>query len=135
MVKLTQSKSPLVDARPFLSPPARTEQERDQLRYAARPSRGWYGLARWRKQIVPAIKARDGMQCQQTGVMLVGAKNQPNSAVVDHKLPHNDDPALFWGMWNLQLVSKSWHDGQKQREERAGLHNPATASEGGEGQK
>ena len=59
--------------------------------------------------------------CQQTGVLLVGGKNEPNSPVVDHIEPHRGDLKLFWDKSNLQSVSKEWHDKTKQSLEKRGL--------------
>lgn len=53
--------------------------------------------------------------------MLVGGKHAPNSAVVDHIIPHRGDLALFWDESNLHAVSKTWHDKHKQSLEKRGL--------------
>jgi len=63
---------------------------------------------------------REGKICQQTGVLLVGPKHAPNSPVVDHIIPHNGNEVLFWSEDNLQLVSKDYHDSQKQKIEKSG---------------
>ncbi len=65
------------------------------------------------------ILKRDGYTCQATGVALVGRIGEPNSPIVDHILEHKGDPALFWDRENLRAVCKSWHDSEKQRQERA----------------
>lgn len=59
--------------------------------------------------------------CEQTGELLVGKHPAANSPVLDHVIPHRGDPELFWDPENVQIVSKSWHDKEKQRLERAGL--------------
>lgn len=68
---------------------------------------------------------RDGWMCQQTGVLLVGTYPDADSAVADHIVPVRSfwwtQPELFWDMDNLQSVAKSWHDSEKQKQERAGL--------------
>ena len=42
------------------------------------------------------------------------------ATVVDHKIPHGGDQALFWDETNWQPLCKPHHDGEKQREERSG---------------
>lgn len=39
--------------------------------------------------------------------------------VVDHRVPHRGDEALFWNEANWQSLCASHHSGAKQREERA----------------
>ncbi|MRW85402.1 HNH endonuclease [Pseudoduganella sp. FT26W] len=47
------------------------------------------------------------------------------ATVVDHRIPHRGDQALFWDKANWQALCKPCHDGQKQREEaRAALLDP-----------
>ena len=41
------------------------------------------------------------------------------ATVVDHKVPHQGDQALFWDKSNWQSLCKPHHDGQKAREEAA----------------
>jgi len=79
--------------------------------------RQWYKSARWQRLRLEVL-IRDLYTCQQTGVILAGKANSPDSPVVDHKVPHRGDPALFWDINNLQAVSKAWHDSEKQRLER-----------------
>jgi 5-methylcytosine-specific restriction protein A len=57
--------------------------------------------------------------CEQTGVPLVGAAGAPNSPIVDHIVEYNSNKTLFYDIENLQLISKKWHDTEKQRIERA----------------
>lgn len=59
--------------------------------------------------------------CQRTGVLLIGGKTAPNSAVVDHIQPHRGNMDLFWDERNLMAVAKSWHDKTKQSLEKRGL--------------
>jgi 5-methylcytosine-specific restriction endonuclease McrA len=59
--------------------------------------------------------------CQRTGVLLVGGKHSPNSAVIDHIKPHRGNLELFWDEDNLQAVSKEYHDKVKQSLEKQGL--------------
>ncbi|MFQ6550491.1 HNH endonuclease [Aestuariibius sp. 2305UL40-4] len=94
------------------------EADRHRRRDAELPWRSWQKTARWQK-LRDRILARDGLVCQQTGVMLLGKHPAPNSPVVDHKLPHRGDPDLFWDETNLQTVSKAWHDREKQKREHA----------------
>lgn len=78
----------------------------------------WYNTTEWRKLRLRVLE-RDGYICQQTGVALIGKYPAPNSAVVDHIRPHRGDHGLFFDETNLQAVSKVWHDGEKQRLDRA----------------
>lgn len=43
------------------------------------------------------------------------------ATVVDHKVPHRGDSALFWDRSNWQSLCKLCHDGWKQRQERGGV--------------
>lgn len=43
------------------------------------------------------------------------------ATVVDHKIPHRGDQALFWDQDNWASLCKVHHDGAKQREERTGI--------------
>lgn len=97
-----------------------TEPERHRRRDEEQPWRAWYRTAPWQKLRLYVLE-RDLYTCQATGVLLTGRHPAPNSPVVDHKRPHRGDPALFWDPANLQAVSKEYHDGEKQRQERAGL--------------
>lgn len=90
------------------------EAERLARRNTERPN--WYSTARWQRLRIEAL-TRDGWQCRQTGVMLVGKYPAPNSPAVDHIEPHRWDEALFWSLANLQSVTKAWHDADKQRME------------------
>ena len=80
--------------------------------------RGWYKSARW-QALRQEVLARDLYTCQQTGVILTGGKNAPNSPVVDHVIPHRGDEHLFWDIGNLQAVSKAYHDSDKRKMEMA----------------
>ena len=91
----------------------------DRRRVAMNPLRRAYGTARW-KRLVEKIKQRDQWTCQQTGELLNGKYPAPNSPAVDHIRPHRGDPELFWDENNMQLVSKGWHDREKQRQEAMG---------------
>lgn len=97
----------------------RGELARDAERRTVHAWRSWYSTKRWRELRLVVLR-REGWQCSQTGVMLIGKAPAPNSPVVDHKVPHNGDPALFWDPDNLQAVSKAWHDTVKQAQERRG---------------
>ena len=98
-----------------------SEPQRSQHRDQTQHWRGWYKTARWQR-LRKKILNRDRWQCQQTGVILVGGKTAPNSAVVDHKQAHRGDEALFWDEDNLQAVSKEYHDKVKQSMERSGRY-------------
>ena len=42
------------------------------------------------------------------------------ATVVDHKVPHRGDQALFWDRKNWQGLCKQCHDAHKQRQENGG---------------
>lgn len=90
----------------------------DRARNQEKPWRSWYSRKRW-KDIKAFVFAREQGVCQQTGIALLPTGTKPNSAVADHIQEHNGDPSLFWDPDNVQLVSKEYHDGEKQRIERA----------------
>lgn len=113
---------------------AAAERARDRRRAVENEARRLYNTKAW-KVLRKEIIARDGGRCRQTGVLLVGAVNAPNSPVVDHIEPHRGNPALFWDPDNLQTVAKSWHDSDKQRTERRrerdGRDRPGGGAAGG----
>lgn len=120
MPKLTNLKPRLSTISPRIASIPREERERQRLkqRDQAVDWRSWYGTERW-KELRQRILARDLYTCQKTGVLLTGKYPAPDSAVVDHKIPHRGDPALFWDESNLQAVSKKYHDSIKQAIEKA----------------
>lgn len=120
MGRLTTVKPRLAVSGSRLRQAASGEAERSRMRDRDAPWRAWYRTKRWLK-LRKAVLLRDGWQCQATGAMLVGKYPADNSAVVDHKVPHRGDPALFWDIDNLQAVAKGWHDREKQSLERRGL--------------
>lgn len=92
---------------------------------AAKPSRRWYGLKRWRNKktgLKIRVLQRDGWRCQWPGCgcLLREGRSDPQSAVVDHIMPHREDPELFWNEANLWSLCKTHHDIHKARKE-AGL--------------
>ncbi|QBF32156.1 HNH endonuclease [Thalassococcus sp. S3] len=111
----------LSTAKPRLgSMPSRLGRTADRMARGMRRSEGPINTARWQRLRLKILK-RDGWICQITGARLVGGKNAPNSAVVDHIRPHRGDLDLFWDESNLRAVSKAWHDTHKQSLERRGL--------------
>lgn len=98
----------------------KTEVERSRQRDAVYSWRSWYKTARWQRLRLVVFR-RDGYVCQKTGVLLVGKYPAPNSPVADHKEPHRGDEDLFWDPKNIETVSKSYHDKQKQSAEKLGL--------------
>jgi 5-methylcytosine-specific restriction enzyme A len=93
---------------------------RDQKRSKEKPWRKWYSSKRWLDMRRARLKLCQ-WRCEQTGVLLIGRAHEPNSPVLDHKEPHRGDPDLFWDPDNVQIVAKSWHDKEKQKQEHAGL--------------
>lgn len=89
-------------------------RERDQNTHY----KAWYKKQRWRNLRLEVL-LRDAYTCQHTGIICMGTYPAPNSAVVDHKIPHRGDEQLFWDINNLQTVSKAYHDSEKQKQERS----------------
>ena len=119
MGRLRQLKPTLGGLEPRLSRPTMVDGKRVKVQ----PGAELYRTARWRKLQKRKVKenAEAGGFCEQTGVRLAGRYPSPSSPVVDHKRPHHGDPDLFWDEDNLQVVSKQFHDGEKQRQEKRGL--------------
>lgn len=49
------------------------------------------------------------------------------ATVVDHKIPHKGDPALFWDESNWQALNKQCHDSYKRELELSGKFKGARA--------
>lgn len=99
------------------APASVDEADRSRSRDQDQTWRKWYKTARWQKLRLECLR-RDAFICQQTGVALVGKYPAQNSPVADHVKPHRGDEGLFFDLDNLQAVSKSYHDKEKQRIER-----------------
>ena len=52
------------------------------------------------------------------------------ATVVDHRVPHRGDPALFWDPGNWQALCASCHNGAKQALERTGKVRPRIGLDG-----
>lgn len=99
-------------------------------RYEARPWRHLYRTAAWRHLRAAQIAAKPLCEwCLRDGVvndgsLLPGGDPQPapklRVLIVDHKIPHKGDHALFHDPGNLQTLCKPHHDRHKQREEIRG---------------
>ena len=118
MVKLTNARSRLATAAPNVLAGPRPARQSGKRCFRREAWRNWYGLKAW-KDLCKRIDRRDGMQCQQTGVMLTHVPNKVNSVIHDHKIPHRGNWDLFIDPNNVQLVSKQWHDKEKQKLERS----------------
>uniref|UniRef100_UPI002AFDE9F8 ATP-binding protein n=1 Tax=Hoeflea sp. TaxID=1940281 RepID=UPI002AFDE9F8 len=88
------------------------DQRRDD-----REQRRWYKTARWQK-LKLRVHVRDLYVCQATGVMCSGKYPADNSPVADHIIEPEGDPDLFWSIDNIRTVTKEFHDGERQREQR-----------------
>ncbi|RYG87376.1 MAG: HNH endonuclease [Alphaproteobacteria bacterium] len=65
---------------------------------------------------------RDNYTCQRTFRLCSGRPGEPDSAVVNHIVPHRGNEALFWDPANLQTVTKQVHDSLIQAEEQDSRH-------------
>lgn len=90
---------------------------RTQRRDADAPWRAWYKTARWQKLRLVILK-RDLWTCAKTGQIVSGKYPAPDSPVIDHIRPHRGDAKLFWDPENLQVLCKSYHDSEKQKQEQ-----------------
>lgn len=52
------------------------------------------------------------------------------ATVVDHRIPHRGDPALFWDEGNWQAMCKPHHDGAKKAEETSGRKRRVVGPDG-----
>jgi 5-methylcytosine-specific restriction protein A len=107
-----------------LPPRLATRPEVRDKRYSPDATvRAWYKSKRW-QDLRQAVLIRDLYTCQHTGVILVGGKDKPNSAVVHYKRAHNGDEQLFWHIGNLEAVGKARHDSEAQQMEKSGPEPP-----------
>jgi len=75
-------------------------------------SRGYN--ARWRKARETYLRSHPlCVMCGELGRVVP-------AIVVDHKVPHRGDTALFWDTNNWQALCKTCHDAHKQRLEKGG---------------
>lgn len=90
---------------------AQAQREQDQRRGSAH-QRG-YGRA-WQKASKAYLRAHPLCQCEACDD---GCKRVTPASVVDHKVPHKGDMALFWDSSNWQSMSKPCHDRKTARED------------------
>ena len=91
------------------------QRQHDQQRGSA--SQRGYGRT-WQKMSKGFLRAHPLCQCPQCDegrVRVVAAD------VVDHKVPHHGDRALFWARDNWQALCAPHHNRDKQSQERTGL--------------
>ena len=102
---------------------AATDKQRRPLGYGADSYRHLYRDRRWWGPNGIRLQAlvRDLYTCQRCGCLLVTHdRHHPRAAVVNHKIPHKGDPALFFDPDNTESVCKTDHDALIQREEKRG---------------
>lgn len=118
MAKLSTLKPRFGSLAPRLGYAPGDEKARDRQRRVQQPSKQWLTFRRWR-ETRQRILVRDLYACQMCGVLVAGK----GEAQIDHKRPHNEDPALFWCSDDgLQTLCLPCHTSRKQGEERrAGL--------------
>jgi 5-methylcytosine-specific restriction endonuclease McrA len=81
-------------------------------------SKAWrhlYKRAAWKRLRLEHLASQPW--CQYCAA--IGRRRQ--AQVVDHKVPHKGDEALFFARDNLQSLCKLCHDSAKQRLERTGV--------------
>lgn len=109
--------------------PAATKGEiaRNRQRDDQQPWRRWYKTAKWRA-LKERVHVRDRHICRVTGVRCVGKHPAPDSPVADHIVSPGEvwlmtgsiaeTERVFWDEANVRTVSKAYHDGARQREQK-----------------
>lgn len=100
--------------------------KRPQDRRESSAKRG-YGY-RWQQASKGFLRAHPLCQCEecQDGQLRVVP-----AAVVDHRIPHRGDMALFWDRSNWQAMSKACHDRKTAREDGGFGNRPVGTPVGG----
>lgn len=83
----------------------RERQQRVDAQRGSSAQRG-YG-SRWQKARATYLRQHPLCQCDECGD---GALRVKAAVVVDHKVPHRGDQALFWDTSNWQSLAKVCHD-------------------------
>lgn len=92
------------------------QREHDAKRRASSPWRSWYSRPEWTKQARPAQLSRQPYceRCLRQGLKV-------KATVVNHRIPHRGNWALFIDPSNHESTCKPCHDSAIQREEKRGL--------------
>lgn len=69
--------------------------------------------SKWRKAREQFLQEHPLCECEDCQA---GAKRVTAASVVDHRIPHRGDMALFWDRSNWQAMSKPCHDRKTQAE-------------------
>jgi 5-methylcytosine-specific restriction enzyme A len=87
----------------------------DRRSAAAQTYRRWYRTAQWRA-LRRAQLAREPLcrMCWEMG-------RATTATIVDHRIPHRGDAALFFELDNLNSLCAPHHDATKQRHDRGRL--------------
>lgn len=90
----------------------RVEQREVDQRRGSSTARGYD--SKWRKAREGWLRAHPLCQCEecQEGTLRTRA-----ASVVDHRIPHRGDKALFWDRNNWQSMAKECHDRKTARED------------------
>lgn len=83
-------------------------------RTARRRAGGWYKSKRWKSLRDAQLRKQPLCECR------LHAGRTARAEVVDHKIAHRGDSALFFDATNLQSLAKQCHDSWKQALERSG---------------
>ena len=86
-------------------------RQADRQRGTAR-ERGY--SAAWERARAGYLRSHPLCQCPDCGE---GTLRLMPASVVDHKVPHKGDTALFWDRDNWQAMSKACHDRKTSRED------------------
>lgn len=103
------------------------QQQRDREVEARRQGSAARGYTwRWRKESALFLRAHPVCECDECRA----AKRVRVAEVVDHRVPHKGDRALFWNRENWQAMSKACHDAKTARED-GGFGRPVVSKRGG----
>lgn len=95
-----------------LKPRIETTIEPGSWRSGKTTSERGYGF-KWQKARADFLKRHPFCRMCEEGGLIIEA------TVVDHRIPHRGDQALFWDKTNWQSLCAPHHSGEKQRQEQA----------------
>jgi 5-methylcytosine-specific restriction endonuclease McrA len=84
-----------------------------------------YG-ARWQRERLTFLARPENTLC----CMCAKEGRAVPATVVDHRIPHRGDDALFWDQANWQGLCKPHHDSDKQMAEKSGRRRKVVGPDG-----
>ena len=121
----------MMPMRPNRHIPKGTKQGREAKRERDKANDRWRGSAASRGYDSRWQEARRAYLDANPLCCMCGADGRVTAAtVVDHRIPHKGDAALFWDRDNWQPLCKPHHDREKQRIEKGGAPKPGIGIDG-----